>query len=318
MASAAPTPTRPSFFAKAWRILVRGGERFLESEAPRLGASFAYYALFSFFPLLLLAVTIFGYSLGEGEKVRRAFLDTVGSGLNAEARTLIDEALVAIQGSREARGPAAAFGVLGLFWGASAVFSELDTALNRIFRVPPPPPAPTTWHAILASLRDRIFAVLIMAIVGLLFFASFIASLVLDVLERHFAALYVVSTVLEVGAIVTSFVLLTISVAALFRFVPRRPVPFRYNLVGAALSTLAFSAVRSVYAGYLSRFTSYALYGAVGAFLGFALWTYFTALILFAGAQLAQALAVPEDTPVSVRRPTSAPPASQKASPAAK
>src|SRR5580704_15575694 len=121
------------------RLLQERATRWVNDRCYRLGASLAYYAIFSLFPLLLLSITVLGYALGEGPATRTALLDAAtGVGGSPAVRALLDETLVSMQQHRTARGVGAVVGLATLLFGASGVFSELSTSLNTIWRVEEP------------------------------------------------------------------------------------------------------------------------------------------------------------------------------------
>src|SRR5690349_12587381 len=107
-------------------------ERYSLVEGPRLGASFAYYATFSIFPAILLAVTVFGFVLGDDAPARERVLDAFGT---PASREVLEKTLMAMQQSRSARGISAVIALFTLLFSASGATVELDTALNRIWCV---------------------------------------------------------------------------------------------------------------------------------------------------------------------------------------
>jgi membrane protein len=109
-------------------------ERFSEVEGPRLGAAFAYYATFSIFPAILLAVTVFGFVLGDDAPARDRLLDAFST---PGSRDILEKTLMTMQESRSARGLSAVVALFTLLFSASGATVELDNALNRIWCVPP-------------------------------------------------------------------------------------------------------------------------------------------------------------------------------------
>ncbi len=116
-------------------LLRDAGVRWSDDACYRLGASLAYYALFSLFPLALIALTAIGVILGDGDGVRQHLIASVGGTTSSESRVLLDQTLQSMQTHRTARGVGAVVGALTLLLGASGVFSELQSSLNFIWRV---------------------------------------------------------------------------------------------------------------------------------------------------------------------------------------
>ena len=116
------------------RLVKDSGVKFWEDKGPRLGAALAYYTALSLSPLLLAVVAIAGLAFGNeaarGEIVEQ-FRDTIGT----EAAAFIEQLVV--KSSSQAHGALAMVIALAvLFFGASGVFADLQSALNTIWKVP--------------------------------------------------------------------------------------------------------------------------------------------------------------------------------------
>jgi membrane protein len=278
-------------FAKDMVLLARdAGMRWADDACYRLGASLAYYALFSLFPLMLLSVTWVGFVLGDDDHVRQKLLATVAGATSPESRALLDETLKNMQTHRTARGVGAIVGVVTLFLGSSGVFSELESSLNFIWRVKP---APTKgiWPTVLQALRAKAFsfAVVIAAAGALL--ASLVVGTILGAIgDSATTALGARAPwqIVEMGA---SVGFLTLLLAAIYRLVPQAPVAWRDVLGAALLASLLFAGLKALLAWYLAHLGSYAAYGAVGGVLGLLMWIYSASWVLFFGAEVSRVYA---------------------------
>ena len=275
------------------RVLTDASRRWWDDNCLRLGAALAYYAVFSIFPLLLLAVTALGFVLGQSPSTRARLLDAVASASTPEFKKLFDETLNDMQTHQTARGVGAVVGLVTLLIGASAVFSELESTLNQIWRVKP---AATNgvWASVLGFLREKAlaFAVVIGAALALLLSLAVSAALsrvgqTIDVgapLTTHPTLWLVVETCVSAGV-------LTMALAAMYRVLPQTRVEWRDVLGGAFVTALLFTAIKRLLAWYLGHLGSYAAYGAVGGFLGLLTWIYLASLFLFYGAELCRVYA---------------------------
>jgi membrane protein len=281
-------PRRPWAWAhEALEMLKEAGDRWSDDNCLRLGAALAYYAVFSIFPLLLLAVTALGFVLGQSPETRARLLDAVAAASTPAFRTLFDETLTGMQTHEAARGIGAAVGFVMLLVGASAMFSELEATLNQIWRVKPTPTKGVS-AAFIALVRGKAlsFAVVIGAAAALLF--SLAVNAVLSSVGRtiegnspgamtHRALWLVIETCSSAGV-------LTLVLAAIFRLLPRTQVEWRDVFGGALLTAVLFTAIKGALAWYLGHLGSYAAYGAVGGFLALLTWIYLASLFLFYGA----------------------------------
>jgi len=116
------------------KLLQEAGTKFWDDRGPRLGAALAFYTALSLSPLLLAVVAIAGLVFGQ-EAARGEIVDQLRDTVGHEAATVIEQ-LVARSASTSHGVIAAVAAFVVLFFGASGVFAELQSALNTICRVP--------------------------------------------------------------------------------------------------------------------------------------------------------------------------------------
>lgn len=266
-------------------LVVGAGERWSEDQCSRLGASLAYYALFSIFPLLLLAITGVGFFLGSGSGSRQQILSSLGSP-SAELRTLLDQTLQSMQEHQTARGIGAVVGLVTLFFGASGVFAELETSLDFIWRIQAKTSA-TIGDTVLGAIKARAisFAVVIAAAVALLLSLGVSTALGAIGTAAGHAAGASFSLFWSLVEAVVALGLLTLLFAAIYRVVPHTDVKWRDVFGAAFVTALLFTGLKWLFAWYLANLADFAAYGAVGAVLGLLTWIYLSSLILFYGAE---------------------------------
>jgi membrane protein len=292
------------------KVLGEAGVRWSDDNCLSLGASLAYYAVFSIFPLLLLAVAGLGMLVGNVPGVRERILDSVTSATSPEFRKLFEETLVNMQTHETARGIGAVIGVITLFVGASAVFSELESTLNKIWRVPPAP-ARGAWAAVVALIRYKAVAFAVVAGTAAALLASLVVSSILSSIDQTVDRLAPESVTHATRWIVAEAVgsvgVLTVVLATMFRMIPQTKVEWRDVFGGAFVTALLFTATKRLLAWYLGHLGSYAAYGTVGGFLGLLTWIYLASLFLFYGAEVTRVYAerygsVASHSPASVPR----------------
>ena len=295
-------------------LLKDAGVRWSDDDCLSLGASLAYYAVFSIFPLLLLAVTVVGFVVGHNPEARAHLIDSVASASSPEFRTLFEDTLHNMETHQTARGVGAIVGLVTLLAGASAVFSQLEMTMNRIWRVEAKP-STGVWSAVRGLLRDKAmsFAIVVGAAVALL--ASIVVSAMLtsvsQVVEGVVPGTVAHATLWIVVELIGSVGLLSVIFAAMFRLIPQTDVAWRDVLGGAVLTAVLFTSTKRLLAWYLGHLGSYAAYGAVGGFLGLLTWIYLSSLFLFYGAEFSRLFA---ERYGSLSRGPSTPPGARAAS----
>jgi membrane protein len=180
-------------------------------------------------------------------------------------------------------------GLVTLFIGATAVFGELQTAMNLIWEVQP---APTegVWAGIWTWLRERIFSLAIVFALAFLLLVSLVVSAAL----AGAAALVwgpeqsLVSRLLE---LIVSLAVLTCGFALLFTYVPDAEVRWRDVWLGGVVTAVLFTLGKTAIGYYLGQASVGSAYGAAGSMVVLLVWVYYSALIVFFGAEFTQAWA---------------------------
>jgi membrane protein len=180
-------------------------------------------------------------------------------------------------------------GLVTLFIGATAVFGELQATLNLIWEVQP---APTSgiWTEIWAWLRERIFS---LAIVFALAFLLLV-SLVISTLLASVAALFhgpeqaLLSRLLE---LIVSLLVLTFVFALLYKYVPDAEIGWHDVWTGGLITAVLFTLGKTAIGYYLGQTSVGSAYGAAGSMVVLLVWVYYSALIMFFGAEFTHAWA---------------------------
>lgn len=281
------------------RVLVKSFDRFDDLEGLRLGAAFSYYATFAIFPLLLLAVTVIGYVVGDSAEVRQKILSSVANADHSVTDT-IGQTLKSM-GDGTARKTSAVVGLVSLLFSASGAFVELDYSLNKIWQV-----KPVVGKGILGKvkvfLHERLSGFACVAGIGVFMMLSLIASSTMGYLARH-AGSFVAPFLWRIAELGVSLTLLSGVIAAAFHFVPRTRPPFRNVVGGAVLTTVLLTVLKALFAFYVSNLTSYSAYGVAGGVLALATWIYLSSQVLFFGATLTRVHCELTECPTAVKKP---------------
>jgi membrane protein len=260
-------------------LLVRTALAFGRDDGAIMSRSIAYYALFSFFPLLLILISV-SSSVLTASHVQEVILDFVEQYLPAAGR-LVQANMQQLLDARNAIGVLA---LIGLLWSASGVFSALYRSVNRAWGNTP---AELFW-------TEKLFALVVVLVVGLLLIATILYGTVINVVRgwqlevfgwRPFADPGTGRLVGWLSALVPalgSVVVFTM----LYRTIPRTKVRWRDVWFGGLVAGLAWVASSQLLTWYISGFARYSLiYGSVGAIIAFLLWSYVSAMILLLGAE---------------------------------
>lgn len=248
-------------------------------KSPRLGAALAYYAMFAITPLFLLTLSIAGLCFGQ-EKARHELFGQINALVGPEGGRAIDSLILAADRPK-AGAWAAAAAVTTLATGAIAAFVELQDALNTIWGVQRK--EGSSWRMFI---KDRLLSFSMVLGIGFLLLVSLIVDAALAAIgnfagggapERHL----VWSTINFLG----SLGVVTLLLAMILKVLPDVRIAWRDVWMGAFVTAILFNVGKFLIGYYLGRSSMVSVYGAAGSFIILLLWVYYSAQILFFGAE---------------------------------
>lgn len=254
----------------------RSIKSWIADNAPTMGAALAFYTLLSLAPLLLVALGLAGYFVGR-DAAHDALIAQVALLLGDPAAMGI-EGLLDMAGTRGEGVTPALVGAVTMLIGATTVFAELRSDLDRIWRNDADDDRGFVRH-----LAARAGAFAMVAIVGLLLVVSMLASTFLAAMgSRWFAGSALAPHAIEFAI---SFGVITLLFAAIFKILPSRRVAWGDVWVGAAVTSMLFWVGKFLIALYISRAAIDSTFGAAGALVVVIVWVYYSAQVFFLGAE---------------------------------
>lgn len=248
--------------------------------AQSMGAALAFYTIFSAAPLLLIVIAVAGFVFGE--ETARGEIHHQLHGLLGPNGALAVQDLLESAGRRAEKVPAAVFGALLLFIGATSVFAELQDALDRIWRVAPRPRSAGLW----GLLRARLLSFGMILGIGFLLVVSLALSAALRALSRWWdpesESFATFSGWTEVGL---SVLLVTTVFALIYKTMPRARIAWRDVWVGAAVTAVLFLLGKGLIGLYIGGSGVTTLFGAAASLVVVLLWVYYSAQIFLFGAE---------------------------------
>jgi len=263
-----------------WGLVKDTGTKWWEDKAPRLGASLAFYTMLSLAPLLIIVVAVAGLVFGR---------EAARGGLGEELQNLAGPqgaqvAGVVLENASQQPGTgifATVAGVVMLLFGATGVFIELQDALNTVWGVQPPP-----GRGVWGFIKDRFLSFSMVLGVAFLLLVSLVFSTLLTAMGTYMGGLLPNwAAVLHVLHLLLSVGLLTLLFALMFKYLPDATIAWGDVWVGAAVTALLFTLGKFLIGLYLGSSGIGSTYGAAGSFAVFLIWVYYSAQILFVGAE---------------------------------
>ena len=259
---------------------------FLEDKGLKLSASLAYYTIFSLAPMIIVLLSIGGIFYGK-EALQGKIFSQINDFIGNDAAIQVQEMLqnLALSGKSTI---AITTGVITLLIGATGVFVEIQDSINEIWRVKAVPKK--GW---IKLLMDRILSLSMVASLGFLLIVSLmINSMVLilsDSLSRFLPDFTLVF--IDVINLVITFGVLVCLFAVIYKILPDAEIPWRDVRAGAVFTAILFMLGKYLIGLYISYAAIGSIYGATGAIVVIAVWVYYSAAILFFGAEFTWAYA---------------------------
>jgi membrane protein len=284
MSSFVPTRGPTTVARDGARLLAETIAGWWRHDGPRMGAALSYFTVFSLAPMLVVSVAVggllFGTEAASGRIVAelRGLMGPEGA---AAVETLIERAAL----RPDTGSGAALFGFAVILVGASGAFVELQHALNVIWSAKPP--RGNRWQKIL---RTRLASFSLVLAIGFLLLVSLVVSAALSALDDLIGSAGAVQPLLAALNAVLSYAVVALLFALMFRLLPDERVAWRDIWPGAAAAALLFVLGKFAIGVYLGNTAVASVYGAASSVVVLLVWIYYSAQILFLGAELTQAL----------------------------
>ena len=260
-----------------------------EDGANRLAAALAYYTTFSLAPLLVLIIAIAGL-VGGRDAAQTQTMAQVEDLLGSEGRDFVQGMIESA--SRPTTGLAATLiGAVTLLFGALGVFGELQNSLNTIWEVKPKP-AKGFLDGLRRFVLKRLLSFTMVLGIGFLMLASLVLSAVLSAVGEYIGNRWEFADFwLQLINFMISFIVITLLFAMIFKFLPEIKIAWKDVWLGAAVTSALFSLGKFLIGLYLGRSEVGNTFGAAGSLAILLVWVYYSAQILFFGAEFTQVYA---------------------------
>jgi membrane protein len=254
-------------------------------NAARLGAALSYYTLFAIPPLFVILIYIASLCLDE-RTVKADLFQQVGGVVGKKAAEAIQSAMTVANSPTKGL-IASCLAILTLVLSATGLFLELQGALNAIWGVREKP-----GQGVGAFLKNRFLSFTLVVSTGLLLILSLVVSTVIAGAGKYMSNLApALDALWNLGNLAVSFAVLTVLFALIFKILPDVRITWRDVWVGAAMTALLFTLGKLGLGLYLGKNSSVSAYGAAGSVVLLLLWVYYSAQILFFGAELTRVYA---------------------------
>jgi membrane protein len=287
-----------------WDVILRSFRNFASDKIPKYSAALAYTTVFSLGPLLIIIIFLCSIFFGE-EAIQGSIYgqmqQLIGQDAALQIQTIIKNASLSGKSSF-----AVVIGVITLIIGATAVFAEIQDSINSIWGLK----AKKTkgfWKII----RNRFLSFSVIVSLGFLLLVSLAISALVELLNDRLKESFpnVAVVIFYVVNLVISFIITTALFAVIFKVLPDAKTQWKDILPGAIASGVLFIVGRFGISFYIGKANIGTTYGAAGSLVIIIIWVYYSAMILYLGAEFAKAWSVhkgssiqPNDYAVAVKK----------------
>ncbi len=274
-------------------VLKKSFSGFIDDRITTLSGSLAYSTIFSLAPLLIVIISLFGLFLGreaiEG-KIYGQLVGFVGQDTAAQLQEMIKNA--SLSGKSHT---AVIIGVVTLFIGATAIFSEMQASINFIWGIKPKPKQ--GW---LQFLKTRLLSFSLIISLGFLLLVSLGVNALVDLLNDQLKNMFpdVTVVVFYILNLVITFFIVSVIFAVIFKVLPDAQIKWRDVAAGAVATAILFMLGKAGISLYISKSNVGSTFGAAGSLVILLLWVYYSSIILYFGAEFTKNYASEYASPI--------------------
>jgi YihY family inner membrane protein len=272
--------TSTSWIGRQWQIFMAAANAWMDDYAPSMGAALSYYTLFSLAPLLVLIIAIAGMVFGQ-DAAQGAIIAQFQSIMGQQGAMALQALLKAAREPSTGVVASIVGGVL-LLVGATATFAELQTDLDRIWRVPAKQKPSGIWGWV----RSRILSFGLVLGLAFMLMISLVVSAALSAASDWLGGVTAAESVLaNILNFIASFALFTVLFAMIYKIMPTAKISWHDVWMGSAVTALLFNVGKSLIGLYLAKSSVATGFGAAGSFVILVAWFYYSAQIFLFGAE---------------------------------
>jgi membrane protein len=257
-------------------VFRQASSEWIDDNAPRLGASVAFYTLLSLAPVIVIAIAVAAVVYGHEAAQGRLASEIQGMAGPDVARTIQE---IIIRAYQPRTGVIATLlGLATLAFGASSMFVELHDAMNTIWHVSLPPDR-NHLATLIRLIKDRFYSFATVLGIGFLLLASL-------VLNAWIAARRI--AVPRAATFMILYLVVAVLFAALYKVVPDVTLKWSDVALGAMITSLLFVIGKQFLGLYFAHASLGSAYSAAGSLIVVLLWLYYSAQLFFWGAEFSK------------------------------
>lgn len=272
---------------KAKYLFLETLNEFIDDNAIKLSAALSYYTVFSLPPLLIIIISLCGFFFGA-DAVRGELFGQINGLVGNDAASQIQETLKNVTLSNSSVF-ATTIGLIILIIGASGVFAEIQDSINYIWGVKAKPK-----RGFVKFIKNRLMSFSMVASVGFLLLVGLLVDSLMEILNNRLSSYFPKESIylFYVLNLILVFIIITILFTVIFKTLPDGKIALRDCIIGASLTAFLFMIGKFAIGAYLGNSKIASIYGAAGSVILILVWVYYSAIILYFGAEFTKVFAL--------------------------
>ena len=261
-------------------------KEFIADNAIQLSAALSYYTIFSLPPLLIIIISISGIFFGA-EAVRGQIFGQI-NGLVGNAAAIQIQEVIKNTTLSDSNVFATVIGIIVLIIGASGVFAEIQDSINYIWGIKAKP-----HKGFIKFIKNRLMSFSMIGSAGFLLMVGLIINSLTDLLSNKLLVFFPKDTfyIFYGVNLLIVFIIITLLFTLIFRTLPDGKIVLRDCVIGAAFTAFLFMIGKFAIGAYLGSSSIASVYGAAGSIILILVWVYYSAIILYFGAEFTKVFA---------------------------
>ena len=272
----------------SWGLLKKTVQNFIEDDAIKLSASLSYYTIFSIAPLLVIVISVAGLVFGQDAVAGRVYYQ-IKSLIGADAAMQIQNIIANVQLQDQGfAGTVIGFSIL--FFGASGVFTEIQSSINYIWFIKAKPK-----KGIVKYIINRLLSFSLVISTGFILMVSLLVNSIMDILYdklQHLLNIDKASVNILYGInMLLIFAVITTLFTVIYKVLPDAYIRWKDAILGSCFTSVLFIIGKFLIGLYIGNSKLGVTYGAAASIIIILVWVYYTSIILYLGAEFTKTYA---------------------------
>jgi membrane protein len=258
-----------------FRLIGLLSRKIRDDHVAAFSAQAAFFIIISFFPFIMLLLSIVKYFPIEEENMFRLISQAFPTTVNSLIESIISE-IYRVAASTTLISAT----IVSTLWSAGKGFLAIMKGLNSVYEIN------ETRHGLLlramAALYTLIFAIMVITTMLLFVFGNRLYFWI----EQRFPVIEDTAFLIISLRTIVGLITLIIFFLIIYIVIPNRKTKLMHELPGAMICAAGWMGFSYAFSYYIDNFSNYAsMYGSLTAIVLFMLWLYFCMYLLFLGAE---------------------------------